>query len=86
MSKRVRKIERFEVTGRGSFPIDMLRYDACFPERGADAAEIERSFRERGPGLHRITLKGDGTMPEVARWQSFGWSVLIDGEEQGVPR
>ena len=33
-------IQRFQVTGRMAFPIDMLRYDACYPDSERDAAII----------------------------------------------
>lgn len=69
---------QFAVTGRGSFPIDMLRYEGCFPHSSADAATIEASFRP-GPEERIVSLvKYHDTRDvhlEAARWGSFGWIV-----------
>lgn len=76
MSPRKRAIPRvytFTVKGDDAFPIDMLRYDICYPKRSEDANEIERSFR-RDRGDHRITLVSSKA-PTEERWGSFGWAV-----------
>lgn len=66
------------VQGRGTFPLDMLRYDSCFPASETDTHTIRRTGPRRVL-LVRMTL-GDG-MPSVARWRSFGWDVV-----ETVPR
>lgn len=73
----IRKLYVFEVEGRGTFPIDMLRYDSCWPKsEGTDSHEVESTFRPRSGGITRkVTLIGL-TEPTEARWQSFGWKVL----------
>jgi hypothetical protein len=73
----------FEVTGRGPFPIDMLRYDACWPVRGEDVMRIEPGPQShqgtRTVRLVRCARSGNG--PTVGRWGSFGWTVTsVDGE------
>lgn len=71
----------FTVEGAGTFPIDMLRYDCCHPDRGEDAGAIEEyPQRDRGLStrrsvqLARITA-GRGWQPTAGRWASFGWIV-----------
>lgn len=67
----------FTVTGNGNFPIDMLRYDSCFPYNSEDVAKIEcRVFSDTRQTIRlaKYALKRD-TMPTTLRWQSFLWSV-----------
>jgi hypothetical protein len=73
----------FTVTSRRlAFPLDMLRYDGCYPQTSSDVATIERTFDLQ----QRILLDGDFKVtlvmygrgrrePEKDRWLSFGWSV-----------
>lgn len=72
----VRSLCEFTVEGRGSFPIDMLRYDSCWPAReGTDSFGIEASLRPRsGRDKRKVTLVGLRE-PTVGRWESFGWKV-----------
>lgn len=72
----IRSLCEFTVEGRGSFPIDMLRYDSCWPAReGSDSFEIEASFRPRsGTGKRKVRLVGTRE-PTIGRWESFGWKV-----------
>lgn len=71
---------RFTVEGSGSFPIDMLRYDACWPATQADVSTVESSFlsvRLRGPGPRKVTVETNGARrPTRDRWASFGWAVI----------
>jgi hypothetical protein len=65
----------FTVVGRGQFPVDMLRYDACWPKREAeDSISISASFAIHAHGTEEITLIGVKA-PTEARWESFGWKV-----------
>jgi hypothetical protein len=85
VSKRTRLIT-FDVQGRGEFPFDMLRYDACFPASSTDAALMAVPERSRIDGFPRtITIKlkrwvppGYPFKPTAERWASFGWSVVPD--------
>jgi len=70
------KIYCFTVVGSGSFPLDMLRYDACHPVSSTDAEKIgmqsnegERFFKRRSIELAGIRK------PTEARWKSFLWTV-----------
>lgn len=60
----------FDVEGQGQFPLDMLRYDLCWPASEADATMINM-----GTGLRPVRLKGLKS-PTVARWASFGWKAI----------
>ena len=63
MSKRV----IFIVEGRGTFPVDMLRYDCCYPSGSKDAAAL----LTKEP--RRVVLIGERIT--AARWKSFLWNV-----------
>ena len=71
-------IRRAEVTFMGSFPVDMLRYDSCWPARGEDASNIERSFHvpqvECKVQLCKHAKKKDKAWTP-ARWKSFACSI-----------
>lgn len=70
----------FRITVRGTmrFPLDMLRYDACFPETGADvaaiAASLDRGVNETEVNLLHRTDDRKWT-PTEGRWASFLWAV-----------
>lgn len=64
----------FQVTGTGAFPVDMLRYDLCWPATGSDSTDIQSSHLPSRT-VHRIDLKGL-KLPTAARWASFGWKVV----------
>ena len=67
------KLHEFTVTGSLAFPIDMLRYDRCWPESGADAAEIEASLSRSERRSFTVRLVSIN-YPTPARWDSFCWS------------
>ncbi len=67
----------FTVRGVGRFPIDMLRYDSCWPTTAVDGSHLEATFdRRRGERkeieLTTISIHG----PTIARWKSFMWRVI----------
>jgi hypothetical protein len=68
----------FTVTGRGAFPIDMLRFDECWPVRqGEDVGAIVQSI-ENASGKWQVRLRSDKhTAPTVKRWESFCCTVEI---------
>jgi hypothetical protein len=73
------RTKRFTVTGSGSFPLDMLRYDSCWPEAAEDAAKIEASCRgekSRDVTINLSTSDRNFTVPTVGRWVSFNWRVV----------
>jgi hypothetical protein len=69
----------FTVTGHGSLPLDMLRYDRATPLTQEDVKE--NSYVLDTPAQIRLIRftqgKGNnyGDMPTVDRWKSFGWTV-----------
>jgi len=71
---------RFTVEGRGNFPLDMLRYDRCFPRTGDDVMMMETQPEYlRSPRcvtLLALSRESRYWQPTVGRWASFGWSVV----------
>lgn len=69
----------FTVEGRGPFPIDMLRYDCCHPNRPEDAEKIMDSYGDRPRKAYTVqvvrTHPQRHWMPTTGRWESFGWVV-----------
>jgi hypothetical protein len=70
----------FTVEGGGTFPFDMLRYDACYPD-----TEMNDSYKldwQGQPGLRQVTLRHRVLKDEALhnypspRWPSFGWHVV----------
>lgn len=74
-TERVPTITRYVVRGSLAFPIDMLRYDACTPATEEDSHTIERTLSHENEGAVEVTLRFR-TLPTVARWASFGWTVV----------
>jgi hypothetical protein len=73
----------FTVEGKGTFPIDMLRYDACYPASEADSYATMWDVVNEGYALRRVTLKHrvskDANLhhyPTEDRWKSFMWKVV----------
>lgn len=68
---------RFVVKGCGAFPIDMLRYDACYP-CDQDCTEVITLDRldERYNAPRSLRLISRVGEPTNARWASFGWYVM----------
>lgn len=75
---------QFRVTGRGHFPVDMLRYDHCFPatQEAVNGIDVTRYQRETTE-VREVELAQyhNGAMPHITfeRWRSFGWSVVQVG-------
>ena len=71
------KIQEFEVEGRGPFPVDMLRYDACWPVREEEDSCNGIALREpdcyEAPRVVRLrTIRPKLT---EGRWRSFAWAI-----------
>lgn len=77
----------FTVRGRGEFPLDMLRYDCCWPRRSEDVMKIQPGYHDatadsrnelgvRDVDLAMYTPIKRGSFTEVGRWRSFGWEVV----------
>jgi len=64
-----------------SFPIDMLRYDSCYPAREQDSNAIDRHYNHTSKESVRLKrgpykLKNDATRLNKSRWESFGWRII----------
>jgi hypothetical protein len=87
MNKTKVTATQFTVIGRGEFPLDMLRYDGCYPQCETDTA-IMRKDGSREVTLHKtfnwygaddvagVVAELASWSPTVGRWNSFGWAVL----------
>jgi hypothetical protein len=68
------------VKGLKHLPLDMLRYDRCFP------AGERWAYRGKDDGSGGITLsivaryKHDGGKWTPDRWKTFGWEVIWMGD------
>jgi hypothetical protein len=71
---RLREAALFTVEGDGRFPVDMLRYDACWPHWEQDAYAITNDdYSER----RRVVLETHrAAAPTARRWESQGWRVV----------
>lgn len=73
-------IQVFKVKGKGRFPIDMLRYDHCFPLQSDDAAKIAATFEhyysDETVEITLVSYFGKPNYPTEGRWASFGWTVF----------
>lgn len=67
------KLHKYIVSGRGPFPLDMLRYDSCWPTSSDDVALMD------GHGNRSISMTGISE-PTEERWVSFQWVVLEQGK------
>ena len=63
-----------KVKGNSLFPMDMLRYDRCYPLKGEDAQAMGLRDSERTVTLVFVGLHSN-EQPTVDRWKSFGWTV-----------
>lgn len=64
----------FTVEGRLAFPLDMLRYDCCWPRD--NASPIHTSIVEPRADNYVVELVTDNPhAPTNDRWASFGWTV-----------
>lgn len=77
-------ITKFSVRGNGVFPMDMLRYDACYPNSD-DSVQKIKTFGDLQAGDARETVTISlshrhenkiTSCPMVGRWHSFGWGVV----------
>jgi hypothetical protein len=68
----------YEVSGRGMFPVDMLRYTCSWPADEASARAISESTNNKPTYTVRLSKYHRDAVPELAesRWNSkFRWSV-----------
>lgn len=63
------------VRGSGRFPIDMLRYDRCYPADGHLGLDEGEPYEVRLAQVHDRGLQKRWT-PQ--RWASFGWTLTVE--------
>lgn len=68
-SPPLKTLYKYYVTGYGDFPMDMLRYDSCWPAGPTDVAKLGAEHKERSVQLCSTQE------PTLDRWTSFGWRV-----------
>jgi hypothetical protein len=76
-------VQNAVVSGRSAFPLDMLRYDSCFPATQDDVGKIitstERDPKKRSEEDVYIAIRrvvGNSSHPWTeGRWASFGWHL-----------
>ena len=70
---------KFIVTGQSPFPVDMLRFDSCFPETAKDSAVIQSSLQNPEPENRSVRLvcvvHRKSWRPAADRWRARGWAV-----------
>jgi hypothetical protein len=72
-TKTMAKLHRWSVKGNGPFPLDMLRYDSCWPLTSYDVELMAGNVKVEEPTeVHMVSLSGP---PTTGRWESFGWTV-----------
>lgn len=69
-----------KATGKGAFPIDMFRYDGCYPHHETDSGKVTSHYSDpqsaamRTVEIMAITDRKIAPFTE-ARWASFGWKL-----------
>ena len=80
-------IQHALITGRGEFPVDMLRYDRCAPYTETDSYAIRNAIANaKGPWeitVCRLVAK-QTQLWTVARWRSF-CANIVPGRSDKVP-
>jgi hypothetical protein len=69
------KYREIEVSGRGQFPYDMLRYGQCYPVTTTDAHNIESDARERRTVKLASHCNSMHMMSTIERFRSFMWAA-----------
>lgn len=70
-------VQKFKVKGTGQFPLDMLRYERCWPADSDMVLELvpPHTKEERVVELCRhVDFKKE--LPTAGRWQSYRWQVV----------
>jgi hypothetical protein len=67
----------FTVEGATQFPIDMLRWDLCYPKTEEDSFMIALNARHYSKDtFYRVTLVSM-KRPDIHQWRALGWEVEI---------
>ncbi len=73
---------RFKVRGGSAFPLDMLRYDSCWPASQEDVAKISATLEasNEGPVVVELEQASDARLT-ARRWESFLWRVVDEHDD-----
>jgi len=71
------RLWKYTVTGRGAFPIDMLRFDQAWPHTTTDAYNVGSHLIGDINGRRSVTLLSI-QYPTADRWASFDWGLIED--------
>lgn len=79
------RLRKFRVRGSYPFPVDMLRYDACWPATETDSFLLHGVIEAVSPvKVVEITLATYAERSTPGRWESGLWKVtnheVRDGE------
>jgi hypothetical protein len=67
------------ISGIGRFPMDMLRYDQCWPRHTEDARVIlETVSEEMRSKRWTVQVVSKVRAFTIARWNSFGVFIAVD--------
>jgi hypothetical protein len=85
-------IHKFKVRQRAHafrFPLDMLRYDCCWPRNSEDASSINLTFSERYQAEKAAVVElsceyHKDWKPTAKRWESFGWEVIEHSNKRSI--
>ncbi len=69
----------FKVIGTGTFPLDMLRYDCCYPLDSSTASDLGLEPRLEEVTVYLEKWHQGTSYPRITegRWRSFGWRVVV---------
>lgn len=69
-------LHKFVVQGQAFFPLDMLRYDTCYPSC-SDAITKMAALKSEHPRKIQLTARAHKDWkPCTPRWATFGWKVI----------
>lgn len=68
--------QTFTVEGGGNFPLDMLRYDRCWPASQEDVWKISTNDLARRQVTLTRLVHNKNKLPAIDRWASYNWTYL----------
>lgn len=67
------------ISGRGRFPMDMLRYDHCWPLHSVDSQTIlDTATEEYRNKVWTVQVASNVREFTKARWMSFGVGISVE--------
>lgn len=72
----MRHVHQVSFQGLGIFPLDMLRYDRCWPAGPSDVAMVGYEINDLRVVSVRAYSENKNMPFTEARWASFGWHLI----------